>query len=130
MSSQNAINEKIYFFLWFWLVGLFILAILQILLEFCIVFLPIMRTFLICQGFGSGSLLNANMKEYLYQCTIGDWFVLYQISKNNHKEYFFRLLARLSDRVGSDPNENCCFGLMSRNRDNVGTTDEIEALKT
>ena len=134
LLAQNAINEKIYFFLWFWLIGLFILALLQIFLECCILILPFIRVFLICQGIGTGSLLNANMKEYLYQCSIGDWFVLYQISKNNHKEYFFRLLARLSDRVASaPPTENNCFsGLTLRNSNpkELATDEEVEALKS
>ena len=53
-------------------------------------------------------MTQANQR-FLATCTIGDWFVLYQISKNNHQEYFSVILGKLSegyDKIA--PAENHC----------------------
>ena len=36
------------------------------------------------------------IENYLNNCSLGDWFVLYQLSKNSNT-YFFRYLLRLMD---------------------------------
>merc|ERR1711971_1115884 len=36
------------------------------------------------------------VKEYLAECSVGDWFVLYQMSKNMNKRLFFVFLSNLS----------------------------------
>jgi hypothetical protein len=39
------------------------------------------------------------IKEYITKCTIGDWFVLYQMSKNLNRRFFYEFLIRLSKDV-------------------------------
>jgi len=95
--AQNIINEKIYLLLWFWFVAMFIFASVQILLEICILALPFIRQMLTFQQVGSSGFLTSNVKAYLKKCTIGDWFVLYQIGKNTHKDFYFELLKQLAD---------------------------------
>ena len=36
------------------------------------------------------------IENYLNNCSLGDWFVLYQLSKNSNS-YFFRYLLKLMD---------------------------------
>merc|ERR550539_1299093 len=49
---------------------------------------------------------NAHMKHihhYINDCQIGDWFVLYQMSKNQNKKFFAKFLALLALTVDPDP---------------------------
>ena len=36
------------------------------------------------------------VKKYLAECSVGDWFVLYQMSKNMNKRLFFDFLTSLA----------------------------------
>jgi hypothetical protein len=49
---------------------------------------------------------NAHMKHikhYLINCSIGDWFVLYQMSKNLNQRYFAEYLTVLALTIDPDP---------------------------
>ena len=109
--SQNIINEKIYLVLWFWFYALIGLLAFQVVLEIIILVSPFARQLLITSLDKELFLTPAN-QNYLSTCTIGDWFVLYQISKNNHQEYFFEFLGKLSEGynevVPDAPTENHC----------------------
>merc|ERR1719167_495540 len=51
---------------------------------------------------------NAHMvhiRHYILHCSIGDWFVLYQMSKNVNKRFFAEFLALLALTVDPDPDE-------------------------
>merc|ERR1712106_957315 len=37
-----------------------------------------------------------NIKSYLGECSIGDWFVLYQMSKNMNRRLFFMFVTKLA----------------------------------
>ena len=40
-----------------------------------------------------------HIQHYVATCSIGDWFVLYQMSKNMNKRFFAEFLALLSLKV-------------------------------
>jgi len=44
-----------------------------------------------------------HIHHYIVNCSIGDWFVLYQMSKNMNKRFFAEFLALLSLKVNPDP---------------------------
>jgi len=95
--SLNIINEKVYLLLWFWMFGLTILTFVHLLFRLLTIFLPPMRRLLIIlkiRGFSNSDM--ATCKSVLSHCYLGDWFVLYQLSKNSNT-YFFRYLLKIMD---------------------------------
>ena len=83
--------------LWFWMFGLTILTSSHLLFRLLTILVPPLRRFLIIlkiRGFTTSDL--SSCKNVLSHCYLGDWFVLYQLSKNSNS-YFFRYLLRLMD---------------------------------
>eukprot|EP00092_Neocalanus_flemingeri_P092866 GFUD01117948.1.p1 GENE.GFUD01117948.1~~GFUD01117948.1.p1 ORF type:complete len:119 (+),score=46.92 GFUD01117948.1:2-358(+) len=44
-----------------------------------------------------------HIEHYVVNCSIGDWFVLYQMNKNMNKRFFAEFLALLSIKINPDP---------------------------
>merc|ERR1719323_1214514 len=47
------------------------------------------------------------IEYYVGHCSIGDWFVLYQMNKNMNKRFFAEFVAALSLKVNPDPYVEC-----------------------
>ena len=115
--SQNIINEKIYLVLWFWFVLLLLIGSLQILFEVALIFMPALRSALISSLIGTH--LSSNMKRYLLQnCSLGDWFLLYQIGKNCDKYFFYQFMETLA-ALAEQEDENKTPLLDSKNVDTL-----------
>ena len=114
LLSQNIINEKIYLALWFWFVAMFAIMIFQLIWEVCYLTLPLvdlilelilpsssgicskyLRQFLIGQLTGT-RFLTRNMTAYLQNRSFGDVFILYQLGKNTHPNFFYEMLNELA----------------------------------
>jgi len=97
LLSQNIINEKIYLFLWFWFVLMFVVSAIQLIFEIAIFAIPSFRSFVIARQ--TGSYLSGNVKNFIEkECNHGDWFVLHQIGKNTNRDFYFRFLEKLEER--------------------------------
>merc|ERR1712047_167175 len=114
LLTQNIINEKIYLALWFWFVAMFAIMISQLIWEVCFLTLPLVDLILelilpsssgICskylQQFLIGQLtgtrfLTRNMIDYLQNRSFGDVFILYQLGKNTHPNFFYEMLEELA----------------------------------
>ena len=112
--SQNIINEKIYIILWFWFAAMFAIMTAQLIWEVCFLTLPLVdrilklalpsssgiskyfRQFLIGQVTTGTASLTRNMVAYLQTLSFGDIFVLYQLGKNAHPDFFYEMLIKLS----------------------------------
>jgi hypothetical protein len=93
--AQNIINEKIYLFLWFWFVLMFVASALQFIFEIAMVAIPSFRSFVIARQ--TGAFISQGMKNYIERdCNHGDWFILHQIGKNTNRDLFYRFLEKLS----------------------------------
>ena len=96
--SQNIINQKIYLVLWFWYIFILIIGALQIIFEVIIISVPEFRNYLITWQLGKSAIKD--VRNFLVmKCNIGDWFLLYQISKNMDKNVFSLLLERIVQPV-------------------------------
>jgi len=112
--NQNIINEKIYIILWFWFAAMFAIMTVQLIWEVCFLTLPLVdrilklalpsssgiskyyRQFLIGQVTTGATSLTRNMVTYLQNLSFGDVFVLYQLGKNAHPDFFYEMLIKLS----------------------------------
>jgi len=102
--AQNIINEKIYFFLWFWFMMLFGYAACSLFYQILMIAVPKFRSKMILVKFEEWNDIKMNLYElerFLSGCTIGDWFVLMQISKNNHKLFYAKFLHELASTKGN-----------------------------
>merc|ERR1712047_16609 len=114
LLTQNIMNEKIYLALWFWFVAMFAIMISQLIWEVCFLTLPLvdlimelilpsssgicskyLRQFLIGQLTGA-RFLTRNMIDYLQNRSFGDVFILYQLGKNTHPNFFYEMLEELA----------------------------------
>ena len=93
--SQNIVNEKIYLFLWFWFVFMFVAWAIQFIFEMAILAMKQFRSWLIEQQSGSFND-DGEMKNFIENCNLGDWFLLYQIGKNTNEEFFHKLIRKLT----------------------------------
>ena len=53
----------------------------------------------ICFRYFKNKENTVGIKSYIHHCTIGDWFVLYQMSKNLNRKFFYDFLIQLSKDV-------------------------------
>jgi len=92
--SLNIVNEKVYLLLWFWFFGLCLLTGIHLVFRLTVITLPPLRYLLILlrvRGFTKTDL--STCRKVLEFCYLGDWFVLYQLSKNSNP-YFFRYMLK------------------------------------
>lgn len=98
--ALNIINEKIYVMLWFWLIILAILTALYTLYVIAVLMVPSMRR----------TMLERNAKtDYkdridilMKKAELGDWFVLFLLSKNIDSILFRDFIARLTEKLKTD----------------------------
>ena len=92
--SQNIINEKVYLFLWFWFVLLGVASGIQLIFEIAVLSMGAVRSWLILQQFDGTD--DWQMKDFVLNLGLGDWFVLHQIGKNTNEEFFHAFIKNLS----------------------------------
>ena len=61
-----------------------------------------------------------HIRSYIENCSRGDWFVLYQLSKNLNRPFFMDFLTNLA-RVIVDPSNPAC--LLHENDEGDGLFD-------
>jgi len=90
----NIVNEKIYVFLWFWFIILSILSGLSLLYRIAVIIGPKIRVLLL----RTRSRLSdqSDIENVASKCKIGDWFVLYQLSKNIDPLIYKEIISDLS----------------------------------
>jgi len=104
--SLNIINDKIFALLWFWHIVLIITGGLRLLTRLIQLFSSTFR-FLLMKIQMDRYLRNnkhaKHIEHFILYCSIGDWFLLYQMNKNMNKRFFAEFLALLSIKINPDP---------------------------
>lgn len=96
----NIINEKIYIFLWFWFLVLSVLSFLTIIYRIQILCIPKLRNVMLSMRIGFSSRNSVN--KLLKKSYVGDWFILYQLSKNIDSIIFKEIISELNDKLDLD----------------------------
>lgn len=124
----NVVNEKIYIFLWFWFILLFILTSLTLVYRIIIIFSPRMRVYLLRLRFrwvhhSRLLALRTRSRPLITTCIVaffseryrlvrrdaieiivrrskmGDWFLLYMLGENIDTVIFRDIMQELSNRL-------------------------------
>merc|ERR1719370_2226129 len=93
--TQNIINEKIYLGLWFWFVFMGITSTIFTFYRISTIFFDKLRFMLIFKTVRHkyDEDITKCLEYVLSKSQVGDWFVLYQLSKNCNP-YFYREFIR------------------------------------
>ena len=94
----NIVNEKIYIFLWFWMILLFFLTFMVLIYRTFIVFSPRMRAYLLYIRFRlvKKECINIIIKKTRF----GDWFLLYMLGQNIDSIIFKEIMHELARKLG------------------------------
>nr|CAD7440304.1 unnamed protein product [Timema bartmani] len=94
----NVVNEKIYIFLWFWFLILFVLTSGCILYRIIIILSPRMRVYLLRLRF---RLIRRDAIDVIVcKSKMGDWFLIYMLGENVDSLIFRDVMHELAARLG------------------------------
>jgi len=93
----NIINEKIYFFLWFWLIFLLVVTGIQQIYRLLTLFLPALQQMRMRRF--ARTVPQDRIQDLSQKTGLGDWFLLCQLGKNMDSVIFREFLFKLSDQV-------------------------------
>jgi len=110
------INDKAFLILWWWFFFLAIIGLIRLIYRLIQILSPEMRFQLInmrMNRYFKKSSKMVKIEHFVSQCKLGDWFVLYQLSKNLNRPFFMDFLTHLSVRYAhghvcdeEDPDED------------------------
>jgi len=106
--TQNIINEKMYFIFWFWYVILGFISVLCLIYRICTIVSSKIRFGLIYKTIRHqwDSDLKGHLEAILDQGQIGDWFVLYQLSKNSNSYFYREFIRELAKDLKQKPKQS------------------------
>jgi len=111
--TLNVINDKIFYILWWWFAALSVVSFYTALLRLLQCSSATVRYQLInvrLYRFFQISSKADRIEKFIRQSKLGDWFILYQLSKNLHRPFFMDFVTDLSyqkeDDEGSDAGDN------------------------
>jgi hypothetical protein len=91
--SQNIINEKIYLFLWFWIMALFGVSTVMVAYRFCTIFVPPFRRYELMYRARKGN--SRTIESVGKRISLSQWFILSQIGRNSKSRDFNNFLSHL-----------------------------------
>jgi hypothetical protein len=98
--ALNIINEKIYVMLWFWLIILAVMTSLYMLYVLAAISVPSMRRIMLERNskYDHKDRIDVLMKK----AQMGDWFLIFLLSKNIDSILFKEFIDRLTDKLKTD----------------------------
>ncbi len=98
--ALNIINEKIYIFLWFWYIILAVMTSLYMLYVLAAISVPSMRRHMIERN--AKHDINEHTNVLMKRAQMGDWFVIFLLSKNLDSVLFRDFITRLAEKLKTD----------------------------
>lgn len=94
LLTYNALNEKIYGFLWFWMHFVAIMTVLVVIYRIIILLFPRSRLYLL-RITSCGENVDEIRAVYA-NLQVGDWFLMELLQKNVNSDVYKALIARLA----------------------------------
>ena len=97
--TNRFVPFQVFLVLWWWYLILMFVGIIRIIFRFVQIYSTRLRFYLLKIRMNRYFKRNANMdkvRNYICQCSRGDWFVLYQLSKNLNRPFFMEFLVTLA----------------------------------
>merc|ERR1719495_989367 len=91
----NIINEKIYVMLWFWLLILAVLTVLSLVYNTIILLFPSIRAMMLRDSRIQSRGIVRKLENISRQTQLGDWMLLYFLSKNMETPVWSELISEL-----------------------------------
>ncbi|CAL4123123.1 unnamed protein product, partial [Meganyctiphanes norvegica] len=101
LIATNIINEKIYVFLWVWLVFLTTVTSLWLVWRILILALPVLRSFIL-SSYASTSK-EVDRITIMSHCTISEWFFIIHLGKDMENKMFNEFIAYLAKEIEKGP---------------------------
>lgn len=98
----NVVNERIYVLIWFWFVFVAVLSFLNMLYRVAVLLLPKFRTMLLATR--SRLAHKDDVRSVCSKFQVGDWFVLYQLSKSIEPLIFKELVSEMAMKLDDKQN--------------------------
>lgn len=95
MLPLNVLNEKIFIFLWFWMVLLCWLITFVLIYRFMLCVFPILRYAVI--KLRAPLVSTVTLDTLLQKAKVSDWFMLYLLSKNISSQNYISVINHLTD---------------------------------
>jgi len=94
----NIVNEKIYIFIWFWLLLLGLLSFLVLVYRLVIIFSPYIRAFVLRLRYRR--VKRECIEMVIGKSYVGDWFLIYLMGQNIDSVIFKDVLHELAKKLG------------------------------
>ncbi|XP_071519070.1 innexin inx2-like isoform X2 [Panulirus ornatus] len=109
LIATNIINEKIYLFLWVWLILLTCATSVWLVLRVLTIVLPFYRQFLLKLHVREGH--RKEVSTFMKRASVSDWFLLISLAKNMEisvfSEFVSHLVAQVAISADTFPVDNC-----------------------
>lgn len=103
LLALNIISEKIYVFLWFWLIILAVLTAMYIIYTIAVVLVPGMRKTMLQRNAKTGYSNDDRLDLLMKKADIGDWFLIFLLSKNLDSILFREFISQLTEKIKTEP---------------------------
>lgn len=100
--ALNVINDKVFLVLWWWLFFLVFVGFSRFAFRIVQIYSARLRFYMLkmrMQRYFKRSASTDKIRNYICKCSRGDWFVLYQLSKNLNRVFFMDFLVTLARTV-------------------------------
>ncbi|XP_053634750.2 innexin inx2-like [Cherax quadricarinatus] len=101
LIATNIINEKIYIFLWVWLVLLTSVTSLWLVFRLLTVSIPFFRHFLL--KLHTNEKARIHVSRVMEHCSLSEWFLLLSLAQNMETSVFSEFLTRFATELTASP---------------------------
>jgi len=102
----NIINEKIYVFLWFWLLILLVITLFSLLYHLFLLLTPAVRNMMLRNKAGHQPSSALALKQVCRKIEVGDWRLLQLLATNMEPCVFGELMEEFAEQLVADGNHN------------------------